>query len=213
VNPWFSWSYVTDNSSILRHATTQHITLTVVSVTAAFLIAFPLALVVRRWPRLETLILGAAGALYAIPSLALFVALQPSLGLNARTAEVGLTMYALMIVLRNIITGLDGVPDDVREAARGMGYSAPRLLVQVELPIALPAIVAGLRVATVSTIGLATIGAYVGSGGLGALILEGFNNFYRAEIMTASILCVLLAVVADALFVVVQRLLTPWARR
>jgi osmoprotectant transport system permease protein len=159
------------------------------------------------------LILGAAGALYAIPSLALFVALQPSLGLNARTAEVGLTMYALMIVLRNIITGLDGVPDDVREAARGMGYSAPRLLVQVELPIALPAIVAGLRVATVSTIGLATIGAYVGSGGLGALILEGFNNFYRAEIMTASILCVLLAVVADALFVVVQRLLTPWARR
>jgi osmoprotectant transport system permease protein len=93
-----------------------------------------------------------------------------------------------------------------------MGYSSARLLTRVELPLALPAIVAGLRVATVSTIGLATIGAVVGSGGLGALILEGFNNFYRAEIMTASLLCVLLAVSADLLFVTLQRLLTPWSR-
>jgi osmoprotectant transport system permease protein len=213
VNPWFSWSYVTDNQAILLEATLQHINLTVVSVAIAFALALPLALVARRWRRAAGPILGVSGALYAIPSLALFVALAPTLGLRARTAIVGLVMYALLILIRNILTGLQDVPDDVREAARGMGYSPARMLIGVELPLALPAIVAGLRVATVSTIGLATIGAYVGSGGLGALIFEGFNNFYRAEIMTASILCVLLAVVADLLFVGVQRILTPWARR
>jgi osmoprotectant transport system permease protein len=213
VNPWFSWSYVSDNTAILRHATAQHITLTVVSVGLAFLIAFPLALVARRWRWLEGPILGVAGALYAIPSLALFVALAPTLGLRARTAVVGLTIYALLILLRNVITGLDGVPEDVREAARGMGYSSTRMLTRVELPLALPAIVAGLRVATVSTIGLATIGAVVGAGGLGSLILEGFNNLYRAQIMTASVLCVALAVGSDLIFVVVLRLLTPWAHR
>ena len=106
-----------------------------------------------------------------------------------------------------------GVPDDVREAARGMGYSPARQLFRVELPLAVPALVAGLRIATVSTIGLATIGAYVGSGGLGSLIFEGFNNDYHAEIMTASLLCIALAVVADVFFVVAQRFLTPWQRR
>ena len=213
MNPWFSWDYVTSHDDILRHATYQHIQLTLVSVAAAFALAVPLALIARRWRRSEGPILAVSGALYSIPSLALFVALAPTLGLRPRTAEVGLAMYALLILVRNILAGLDGVPEEVREAARGMGYAGPRMLLQVELPLALPAIVAGLRVATVSTIGLATIGAYVGSGGLGQLIFEGFNNLYRAEIMTASLLCVLLAVSADLVFVGAQRLLTPWARR
>jgi osmoprotectant transport system permease protein len=213
MNPWFSWTYVTDHSDQLREATVQHITLTVVSVVAAFLLSVPLALVATRWRRTQGLILGFAGALYCIPALALFVALAPTLGLRARTAEVGLAMYALLILVRNAIAGLDGVPDDVREAARGMGYSPTRQLLRVELPLALPVLIAGLRIATVSTIGLATIGAYIGSGGLGALIFEGFNNDFHAEIMTASLLCVALAVIADAFFVGVQWLFTPWERR
>src|SRR3954467_2652598 len=170
VNPWFSWDYVTSNAPVLRQATYQHITLVVVSVGVAFIVSIPLALIARRWRGTEGPIVAAAGAMYAIPSLALFVSLAPTLGLRARTAEVVLAMYALLILVRNTITGLEGVPEDVKEAARGMGYSSTRMLLRVELPLALPAIVAGLRVATVSTIGLATIGAYVGAGGLGSLI-------------------------------------------
>jgi osmoprotectant transport system permease protein len=116
--------------------------------------------------------------------------------------------------VRNLLAGLDGVPPDVREAARGMGVGPVRMLLRVELPLALPTVVAGLRIATVSTVALVTVGVVVGHGGLGQLIFSGFNNnLYRAEIFTATALCVLLALVADALLLGLERLLTPWARR
>ncbi|MDT7538900.1 MAG: osmoprotectant transport system permease protein [Actinomycetota bacterium] len=213
-NPWLSWSYLHDNSDAILAATRQHVTLTVVSVGLGLLLAVPLALLARRSARLETLILGLAGVIYTIPSLALFAVLAPITGLTEKTVVIGLTAYTLLVLVRNVLTGLQGVPEDVVEAARGMGVGPVRLLLRVQLPLALPSILAGVRVATVSTIALVTVGAVVSNGGLGQLIFEGFNNnFYRAEILTATLLCVLLAAVADALLLAAEWLLTPWTRR
>jgi osmoprotectant transport system permease protein len=213
-NPWLSWSYLQDNTDAILAATRQHVTLTLVSVGLGLLLALPLALLARRSARLETLVVGVAGVVYTIPSLALFAVLAPVTGLTETTVVIGLTAYTLLVLVRNVLAGLQGVPVDVVEAARGMGLGPGRLLLRVQLPLAVPAILAGVRVATVSTIALVTVGAVVSNGGLGQLIFEGFNNnFYRAEILTATLLCVLLAAVADAVLLVVERLLTPWARR
>ena len=213
-NPWLSWSYLTDNSDAIQVATKQHITLTVISVALGLLLALPLALLARRSRRLETVVVGAAGVIYTIPSLALFAVLAPITGLTQTTVVIGLTAYTLLVLVRNVLAGLQGVPADVVEAARGMGLGSGRLLLRVQLPLALPAILAGVRVATVSTVALVTVGAVVSNGGLGQLIFEGFNNnFYRAEILTATLLCVLLAAVADLLLLLLERLLTPWTRR
>jgi osmoprotectant transport system permease protein len=213
-NPWLSWSYLHDNSDAILAATRQHVTLTVVSVGLGLLLAVPLALLARRSQRLETLILGLVGVIYTIPSLALFAVLAPITGLTEKTVVIGLTAYTLLVLVRNVLTGLQGVSADVVEAARGMGVGPVRLLLRVQLPLALPTILAGVRVATVSTIALVTVGAVVSNGGLGQLIFEGFNNnFYRAEILTATLLCVLLAAVADALLLAVEWALTPWSRR
>lgn len=213
-NPWFSWTYVTQHASLLLSATRQHVALTLWAVLVATLLAIPLAVAARNWTWTRTPILTAAGVLYTIPSLALFVMLQAYLGLRPISVEIALVGYALLVIIRNVLIGLDGVPAEVREAARGMGFSRGRMLLRVELPLALPSIVAGIRVATVSTISLVTVGAVVGNGGLGGLILEGLNeNFYRAKISAAAIGCVLLAVIADLLLLGVQRLITPWTRR
>jgi len=213
-NPWFSWTYVTQHASLLLSAARQHVALTLWAVLVATLLAVPLAVAARNWPRSRTPILTAAGVLYTIPSLALFVILQAYFGLRPITVEIALVGYALLVIIRNVLIGLDGVPPDVREAARGMGFGRGRMLVRVELPLALPSIVAGIRVATVSTISLVTVGAVVGNGGLGGLILEGLNeNFYRAKISAAALGCVLLAVIADVVLLAVQRLITPWTRR
>lgn len=212
-NPWFDWQYISRNAEELLSAIRQHVALTFWAVLVGLAIAVPLALLARRHPRLQVIILGTAGVIYTIPSLALLAALVPFTGLTALTVEIALVGYTLLILIRNILTGLAGVPDDVIEAARGMGYGRGRLLWRVELPLALPAILAGVRVATVSTIALVTVGALVGFGGLGGLILTGLNNnLYRAQILTASLLCVLLAVVADLLLLAVQRRLTRWER-
>jgi osmoprotectant transport system permease protein len=213
-NPWLSWTYLHDNSDAILAATRQHVTLTAISVGLGLLLAVPLALLARRSGRLETLVVGAAGVIYTIPSLALFAVLAPVTGLTKTTVVIGLTAYTLLILVRNVLAGLHGVSADVLEAARGMGLGPARLLLRVELPLAVPAILAGVRVATVSTIALVTVGAVVSNGGLGQLIFEGFNNnFYRAEILTATLLCVALAAVADALLLLLERLLTPWLRR
>jgi osmoprotectant transport system permease protein len=213
-NPWLSWAYLHDNSDAILAATGQHVTLTVVSVALGLLLSMPLALLARRFRRLETAILGITGLIYTIPSLALFAVLAPITGLTAKTVVIGLTGYTLLVLVRNVLAGLAGVPAEVVEAARGMGVGPARLLLRVELPLALPVILAGVRVATVSTVALVTVGAVVSNGGLGQLIFEGFNNnFYRAEILTATLLCVLLAAVADLLLLGLERLLTPWARR
>jgi osmoprotectant transport system permease protein len=213
-NPWLSWSYVHDNSDAILAATRQHVTLTLLSVGIGLLLALPLALLARRSRALETAVIGIAGVIYTIPSLALFAVLAPVTGLTETTVVIGLTAYTLLVLVRNVLAGLQGVPEDVVEAARGMGLGPVRLLLRVQLPLAVPAIVAGLRVATVSTVALVTVGAVVSNGGLGQLIFEGFNNnFYRAEILTATLLCVALAAIADILLLILERLLTPWARR
>ena len=211
-NPWFSWQYVQDNSADLQHYLQQHLIMTVESVAIAMVLAFPLALLAFRFRWLTTPLLGITGILYTIPSLALFGFIYPFTGLTQRTVVVGLVMYALLVLVRNTLAGLDGVPDDVREAARGMGYGRGRMLWKVELPVALPTIMAGVRVATVSTVALVTVGVIVGNGGLGQLIFRGFNSDYHAEILTASLLTIGLGLALDVLLALATRALMPWSR-
>lgn len=212
-NEWLCWDYVTSRADELVSATTQHVALTSVSVLLGLLLAFPLALLARRTPRLRSPVVGVSTLLYTIPSLAMFSLLLPVSGLSAATVVTGLVLYSLTILVRNILAGLDAVPEDAREAALGMGFGAGRLLWRVEVPLALPSVFAGLRIATVSTVALTTVGVLVGYGGLGNLIDRGVDSFFKAEVLTASALCVVLAVVADVLLLGLQRVATPWERR
>lgn len=212
VNDWFCPAYLADRRPEIVDATLEHLQITVVSVVVGLLIAFPLALLARRLPRLESAILAVTTGIYTVPSLALFPLLVPFTGLTATTVVIGLALYALTILVRSILEGLRSVPDDVRESATGLGYGRGQLLLKVELPLALPVIMAGLRVATVSTVALTTVGSLVAYGGLGNLIKDGVLTNFRAELFTASVLCVVLAVLLDVVLVVVQRFLTPWTR-
>ncbi len=211
-NPWFSWSYVRDNADTILTAGREHVTLTAQTVIIGLVIAIPLALLASRVRWLSAPILGVSGLLYTIPSLALFGVLVPYTGTEQRTVLVGLVLYALLILVRNTLTGLQSVPDDVLDAAKGMGYGAARMFWRVELPIAVPAMMTGIRIATVSTIALVTVGVVIGHGGFGKLIIEGFNNnFYRAEIVTGTLACIGLALLADVLLAGLTRLLVPWS--
>lgn len=211
-NAWICGEYVREYWPDISAALRQHVGLTVVSVGLGLLVAFPLALLVRRFPRTAVPVIGTTTVLYTVPSLAMFAILQPFTGLDASTVVIGLTLYSLTVLVGNTLAGLRGVPADAVEAARGMGFGPLRLLLAVELPLALPTIMAGLRVATVSTVALTTVGAVVGSGGLGNLIQSGIETLFKAQVLTASVLCVLLAVVFDLVLLLVQRLLTPWER-
>ena len=212
-NPWFDGGYVTENWDTILRYLGEHVRLTVGAVLIGAAIALPLALLARRSRLLSGSVLGLSTVVYTIPSLAMFAFVAPFTGLSTTTVLIGLVAYSLVILVRNFLAGLRAVPADVREAARGMGYGSLRLLLRVELPLALPAFMAGLRIATVSTVALTTVGVIVGHGGLGQLIVGGFNaNFYRAEIVTGAVGCVLLALVADLLLVALERALTPWTR-
>ena len=212
-NHWFCTDYLKDRHSDLTEALSQHLQITAWSLLLGVVIAFPLALLARRLPRLQGLILGTSTMIYTIPSLALFPLLVPFTGISSETVVIGLALYALTILVRSMLAGLTGVPDEVRESAIGLGYGRTRLLVRVELPLALPVIMAGLRVATVSTVALTTVGTLVSYGGLGDLIADGVQNDFKAEILAASVLCVVLAVVLDAVIVGVQWTITPWTHR
>ena len=212
VNDWVCWDYVVDRRSELVDATVEHIYITVIAVVLGFAIALVLALFARRFVRAEGGIVGLTSIIYTIPSLAMFSLLVDATGLTATTVIVGLALYCLTILVRNILAGLRAVPDDVRESAIGLGYGRTGLLFKIELPLALPVIMAGLRVATVSTVALTTIGTIVSYGGLGDLLSEAIDLEFKAQILTASVVCVLLAVVFDLLLVGAQRLLTPWTR-
>ncbi|HEX7738091.1 MAG TPA: ABC transporter permease [Marmoricola sp.] len=211
-NHWFCTSYLHDYRPELVHATTQHLWITLASVALGLVVALPLALIARRYRRLEATILGVSTGIYTIPSIALFPLIVPFTGLSPSTVIIGLALYTLTILVRNTLEGLRAVPDDVRESAIGLGYSRTRLLLRVELPLALPVIMAGLRIATVSTVALTTVGAIVAYGGLGNLLVDGVNENFKAEVLAASVLCVVLAFALDAVLVIVQRLLTPWTR-
>ena len=207
------WEWVRDHGDDILAATRQHVELTVLAVAIGLLLSFPLALVARRWRRTAAPILGLTGILFTIPSLALFALLVPVTGLSRTTAEIGLVAYTLLILVRNITAGLEGVPADVQEAAQGMGFRPVGRLLRVELPLAVPVIVAGIRIATVTTIGLVTVTGLIGQGGLGAFIIEGINRDFRTPLVVGSVCSVALAVVADVLLAGAARLLAPWAQR
>lgn len=212
-NEWFCQQYFQDRRQDLVDATVEHLQITIAAVLLGIVIAFPLALLARRYGRLEAPVLAVSTGIYTIPSLALLPLLVPFTGLSRTTVVIGLALYALTVLVRAMLEGLRAVPDEVRESATGLGYGAARLLFRVELPLALPVIMAGLRVATVSTVALTTIGSLVAYGGLGNLIKDGVTNNFRAELAAAALLCVVLALVLDVLLVAAQWLLTPWTHR
>lgn len=211
--PFIRFDWIADNLDEIAQRLGEHVLMVVASVVIGFVISFGLAVLARRYPRTYGTILGVTGTIYAIPSLALFVLLIPLTGLTLATGIVALVLYTLLILFRNIVTALEGVPPDVIEAANGMGYSGAQRFWRVELPIALPIVVAGLRIATVTTIGLVTITTFIGLGGLGYLIINsGTRRFFPTSIYVGVLLCVVLAVLADVALLWVQRRLTPWAQ-
>lgn len=207
--------WIIRNLGELGVRTLDHVVMTVLAVGIGFAISFALALAIRGNQRLHGPILGISGTLYAIPSLALFALLIPFTGVQSLlTAEIALVSYTILILVRNILAGFDSVPPDVVEAARGMGFTPWQRLWQVEIPIALPVIVAGVRLATVTTIGLVTVTALIGLGGLGYVIIElGYHRFFLTATLVGALGSILLAVAADRAFVLLQRRLTPWAAR
>jgi osmoprotectant transport system permease protein len=207
------WDWVADNLDVIGGALADHVILTVLAVLVGLAISFVAALAVRRRRRLRGPVTATFGILYTIPSLALFAFLVPFTGLTLVSAEIGLISYTLLILTRNILAGLDGIPAEVLEAADGMGHTPGQRLLGVELPLALPVIVTGIRVATVTTVGLVMVTAVIGEGGLGQLMLRGFNRQFPTMIYVGFVLTVVLAVVLDLLLVIVQRLVTPWTRR
>lgn len=213
-NPFFRWSYITDNWAQIQGDLVQHIALTLLAVGIGTAIAIPLAVLAWRYRIVRAPIFGFASALYIIPSLALFAILGPITGFVAsyKTAEIALVGYTLLILIWNTVAGLNAVPEDAREAATALGYSPTAALVRVDLPLALPYIFAGLRVATSTVIGLVTVTALIGLGGLGQQITYGFNIGYNTPIIVGLVFSIALAAVADLLLVGVQRLVVPWTR-
>src|SRR5436309_9024318 len=212
-NPWFSWQFIQQNTDAVLAALREHVQLTAEAVLLATLVAIPLAVIGYWFRPLTGPILALTGVLYTIPSLALFALLAPFLGVGRATVLVGLVTYALLVIVRNTVAGLTQVPEPVRDAARGMGYGRFARLWRIELPLALPGILTGLRLATVSTVALVTVGVLVGHGGLGEFLIVGFRAGYKAEITTATTIIFGLGLVLDLVLAGVGRLLTPWARR
>ena len=213
-NRLFCAGWVEENwGDVLQPALLQHVKLTLIAVGVGFVIAFAAALLAHRYSRFEGPIAVVSAIVYTIPSIALFQLLVPFTGLGVLTVGIALIGYTLLILFRNILAGLRAPPPEVLEAARGMGFTRRQTLTRVELPLALPAIVAGLRIATVSTIALATIAAVVIPEGLGRPIFIALRDYFKTEIIAAAVLAIGLALVADALLVLAERALTPWAAR
>lgn len=213
-NRLFCSGWVSRNwSPVLWPALRQHVVLTLIAVGIGFAISTALALTAYQRGWLERPVLIVTSILYTIPSLALFELLEPTFGLTRATAEVALVSYTLLIMFRNTLTGLREVPAEVKDAASGMGLSPLQSLLKVELPLAAPAIIAGLRIATVTVISLATVASLIDNEGLGVPILTAISNeVFKTELIVAGAMAVALALFADALLVIVQRLATPWTR-
>jgi osmoprotectant transport system permease protein len=211
-DPWIRWSWVSGHVDVITAALVQHIELTLIAVVVGLLIAVPLGLLAWRSRAFRGPIFSLTGILYTIPSLALFSALVPFTGFTILTSEIGLVSYTLLILIRNIVVGLTSVPEEVREAARGMGYRPLAELVRIDLPLAIPAIVGGMRIATVTTIGLVTVTALIGEGGLGSLIYDGLLRDFKTPLVVGTVLSVALAFAADLSLAGAQRMITPWSR-
>jgi osmoprotectant transport system permease protein len=210
--PLVRWGWIWDHLDEIRIQTVEHFILTGIAVGIGFAIAMGLSIVALRFRRTYGPVTWVTGVLYTIPSLALFAFLVPYTGLSTLTAEIGLVSYTLLILVRNIVAGIDGVSPAVREAAVGMGYSRARLFLEIELPLALPVIVAGLRIATVTVVGLVTVTSIIGQGGLGLFILDGLRRDFYTPLIVGSVLSVALAVVIDAALAGLEWLLSPWSR-
>lgn len=210
--PLVRWDWVASHLDDVWTRTVEHLVLTGIAVGVGFAIAMLLAMVALRARRAYAPITWLTGVLYTIPSIALFALLIPVTGLTTTTAEIGLVSYTLLILVRNIVAGIDGVPAAVREAAVAMGYTRWRMFTSIELPLALPVIIAGLRIATVTTVGLVTVTALIGQGGYGAFINDGLQRFFNTPLILGALLSVALAIVLDVLLVAVERVLTPWSR-
>lgn len=210
--PFVRWDWIWDHMDQVGERLIEHVQLTVIAVVLGLLISLPLGLIAYRYRKSYAPIAGVTGILYTIPSLALLAFLVPFTGFSTTTAEVALVSYTLLILIRNIVSGLDGVPEDVKEAAKGMGYSSRQSLWRIEIPLALPVIAAGIRVATVTTIGLVTVTALIGKGGLGYFILLGIRGLFPTPALLGSVLSVALAIAVDAVLLGGQKLVTPWTR-
>lgn len=207
------WAWIGRNADAIWDRTLEHLYLTLVPVVAGVAISLALTGLVLRWRRSYGPITAVAGILYTIPSLALFVALIPLFGISATSAIVPLTAYTLLILVRNFVAGIDGVPASVLEAADGMGYTRRTRFWQMEVPLALPVMIAGVRIASVTTVGLVTVSVVLGMGGYGFFIYRGFQARQLTQTLVGLVLSVLLATVLDFLFLALQRRLTPWAAR
>lgn len=213
--PLFEWRWVDRNADQIMQRLGEHLALTAVALAAGLVVSIALAVLSLRWRWFYTVALSTAGALYVIPSLGAFALLVPFFGLSFTTAVIPLATYTLLILLRNIVTGIQQVPGEVREAAVGMGFTRMKLLLQVELPLALPVVIAGLRVAAVTTIGLVTVTSMLGMGGLGYFIRQGIQTTTPnpTAIIVGIGLSIVLAVVVDFLLWLSERVLAPWARK
>lgn len=212
-NSWVWWSWIPDHRRDIYAALYEHVSLTAKSVVLGTLIALPLSILASRSRAVAAIVVPIVNALYTVPSVALLGLLIPIVGLDDKPAVIALTLYSLTILVRNGIDGLRGVPTDVLDAADGMGYTRRRRLWRVELPLALPALMAGVRLATVSTIGIVTVTFIVNRGGLGRFINDANQRDFRTPLVIGMVLSVVLAVVADVALVGVERLVAPWRRR
>src|SRR5215217_1128536 len=203
-------NWIADNFDRYTSPFWHHLYLTVVSVAIGFVIAFSLALLAHRRRWLVGPVVQVTGILYTLPSVAVFFLLLPLTGRGKLTAIIALVSYTLLIIFRNVTAGLDGVPAEARDAGRGMGFTERQLLWRVELPLALPEIMAGLRIAATTTVGLATLAFFAGAGGLGERIFE--DIVFKSNVVTAGGLAVLLAAALDVAILLVQRAVTPWTR-
>ncbi|MFS8202259.1 ABC transporter permease [Streptomyces sp. CWNU-52B] len=210
--PLIRWVWIGDHVGELAHYTGVHLRLGLLPVLFGLIISVPLGMLCHRWRWVYPPTLTAANVLYSIPSLALFMIFVRYTGLTERTVVIPLTLYTLSVLIPNVVDGLASVPEPVRQAATAMGFSTVRRVIQVELPIAVPVVVAGVRVAAVSSISLVAVGQLIGQGGLGFYITRGLQLDFPTPIITATVLIMLLALVTDAALVLAQRLLTPWAR-
>ncbi|MFP3906711.1 MAG: ABC transporter permease [Acidimicrobiales bacterium] len=208
-----SWDWISRRYGEIWDATVSHLWLTVFAVGVGFVISVVLSAAALRWRRTYAPIAWVTGFLYTIPSLALFAFLVPLFGLGFVPAQVALVSYTLLILIRNIVAGVDGVPAAVKEAADGMGYGALRRFFAVDLRLATPTIIAGIRIAMVTVVGLVTITALIGEGGYGVFILDGLRRTFPTPVMLGITLSVVLAVSIDVVLILVERMLTPWARR
>jgi osmoprotectant transport system permease protein len=208
----FCWDWATENFHRYGTPTLQQFELVIISVLIGFVVAFVLALVAHRYRLLQWPLLAGTGVLFAIPSIAFFLLLLPITGRGRETAIIALSAYTLQIIYRNVMQGLANVPESAKEAARGMGFTDRQVLWKVEIPLAVPEIVGGLRIATVSTVAIATLAVFARAGGLGTEIYGQANLTFPTAIIIAGGIAMLMALAFDAVFLTVQRLITPWRR-